>query len=135
MHEPFYDATFLLFTSTLNYFCFYLIAVLYFSYHDVGRVVIFSSQRMQPFQVVFIITWPLFITVMKLVIWLIHLRNTCLNTSITRMMKSGMRWVEHVVLLEEMRSAYKILVGKPEGMRPLGRFSRMWKSNIKTDLG
>jgi hypothetical protein len=50
-------------------------------------------------------------------------------------MKSGMRWVEHVVLLEEMRSAYKILVGKPEGMRPLGRFSRMWKSNIKTDLG
>jgi hypothetical protein len=32
----------------------------------------------------------------------------------------GMRWVEHVVSMGEMRNAYKILVGKPEWKRPLG---------------
>jgi hypothetical protein len=34
----------------------------------------------------------------------------------------------------EMRNAYKILVGKPEGKRPLWRPSRRWHDNIKTDL-
>jgi hypothetical protein len=34
----------------------------------------------------------------------------------------------------EMRSASKILVGKPEGKRPLGRHRHRWKGNIKTDL-
>jgi hypothetical protein len=34
----------------------------------------------------------------------------------------------------EMKNAYKILVGKPEGKRPLGSSSRRWKDNIKTDL-
>jgi hypothetical protein len=32
-----------------------------------------------------------------------------------------MRWAEHVALMEEMRNIYKILVGKPEEKRPLGR--------------
>jgi hypothetical protein len=41
-----------------------------------------------------------------------------------------MRWVEHVTRIGEMRNAYKILVGKPEGDRPL----RSWEDNIKTDL-
>jgi hypothetical protein len=33
-----------------------------------------------------------------------------------------------------MRNAYKILVGKPEGKRPLGRPRRRWKDNIRIDL-
>jgi hypothetical protein len=35
----------------------------------------------------------------------------------------------------ETRNAYRILVGKPEGKRPLGRPTRWWVDNIKTDLG
>jgi hypothetical protein len=35
----------------------------------------------------------------------------------------------------EMRNAYRILVGKPEGKRPLGRPRRRWVDNIKIDLG
>jgi hypothetical protein len=35
----------------------------------------------------------------------------------------------------EKRNAYRILVGKPEGKRPLGRPRRMWVDNIKMDLG
>jgi hypothetical protein len=34
----------------------------------------------------------------------------------------------------EKRNVYRLLVGKPEGKRPLGRPRRMWKDNIKTDL-
>jgi hypothetical protein len=34
----------------------------------------------------------------------------------------------------EKRNAYRILVGKPEGKRPLGRPRRRWVDNIKTDL-
>jgi hypothetical protein len=35
----------------------------------------------------------------------------------------------------EKRNAYRILVGKPEGKRPLGRLRRRWVDNIKMDLG
>jgi hypothetical protein len=45
-----------------------------------------------------------------------------------------MRWVGHVARLEEKRNAYRILVGMPEGKRPLGRTRRRWVDNIKTDL-
>jgi hypothetical protein len=34
----------------------------------------------------------------------------------------------------ERRGAYRVLVGKPEGRRPLGRPRRRWEYNIKTDL-
>jgi hypothetical protein len=34
----------------------------------------------------------------------------------------------------EMRNVYKILVGKPEGKRPLGRTNRRWEDNIRIDL-
>jgi hypothetical protein len=40
----------------------------------------------------------------------------------------------HVARLGEKRNAYRILVGKPEGRRPLGRPRRMWMGNIKMDL-
>ena len=36
--------------------------------------------------------------------------------------------------MEQSRNAYRVLVGKPEGKRPLGRPRRRWDDNIKTDL-
>jgi hypothetical protein len=46
-----------------------------------------------------------------------------------------MRWARHVALMGYKRNAYRLLVGKPEGKRPLGRPRRMWMDNIKMDLG
>jgi hypothetical protein len=45
-----------------------------------------------------------------------------------------MRWAGHVAHVGEVRGAYTILVGRPEGRRPLGRPRRRWEDNIKTDL-
>jgi hypothetical protein len=45
-----------------------------------------------------------------------------------------MRWAGHVASMGERRGACRILVGKPEGRRPLGRPRRRWADNIKTDL-
>jgi hypothetical protein len=38
-------------------------------------------------------------------------------------------------ILQEKRNAYRLLVGKPEGKRPLGRPRQRWENNIKMDLG
>jgi len=45
-----------------------------------------------------------------------------------------MRWVGHVAHMEERRDVYRVLVGKPEGRRPLGRPRHRWKHNIRMDL-
>jgi hypothetical protein len=45
-----------------------------------------------------------------------------------------MRWAGHVARMGEGRGVHKVLVGKPEGKRPLGRSRRRWEDNIKTDL-
>jgi hypothetical protein len=45
-----------------------------------------------------------------------------------------MRWAGHVALMWERRGLYWVLVGKPEGKRPLGRPRRRWKDNIKMDF-
>jgi hypothetical protein len=45
-----------------------------------------------------------------------------------------MRWAGHVARMREKRNAYRILVGKPEGKRPLGRHRRRWEDNSRTDL-
>ena len=45
-----------------------------------------------------------------------------------------MRWAGHVARMEEGRGVHKVLVGKPEGKRPLGRPRRRWADNIKMDL-
>jgi hypothetical protein len=55
-----------------------------------------------------------------------------LYSSPNRMVKSRMmRWVGHVARMGEKRNAYRILVGKPEGKRPLGRPRCRWVDNIK----
>jgi hypothetical protein len=45
-----------------------------------------------------------------------------------------MRWAGHVARIGEVRDAYNILVGRPEGRRPLGRPRRRREDNIKMDL-
>jgi hypothetical protein len=51
------------------------------------------------------------------------------------MMKSRrMRWAGHVACMGANRNAYMILVGKPEGKRPLGRPIHRWEDNIKMDV-
>jgi hypothetical protein len=45
-----------------------------------------------------------------------------------------MRWAGHVVRMGEGRVVHKVLVGKAEGRRPLGRPRRRWEDNIKRDL-
>jgi hypothetical protein len=44
-----------------------------------------------------------------------------------------MRWAGHVARMGENRGAYRVLVGRPEGRRPLGRPRRRWEDNIKMD--
>jgi hypothetical protein len=51
------------------------------------------------------------------------------------MVKAGkMRWAGHVARMGETSNAYRLLVGTPEGRRPLGRPRRWWLDNIRTDL-
>jgi hypothetical protein len=45
-----------------------------------------------------------------------------------------MRWVGHVEHMGQERKVYKVLVGKPEGKRPLGIPRRRWEDGIRMDL-
>jgi len=57
------------------------------------------------------------------------------SSNIVRVIKSRrMRWVGHVARMGEERGVYGVLVGKPEGRRPLGRPRRRWADNIMMDL-
>ena len=54
---------------------------------------------------------------------------------VVRVIKSRrMRWAGHVARMGEGRAVYRVLVGKPEGKRPLGRPRRRWDDNIRMDL-
>jgi hypothetical protein len=56
-------------------------------------------------------------------------------TNTVRVVKSRrMRWLGHVACMGEERGVHRVLVGKPEGKRPLGRPSPRWEDNIKMDL-
>ena len=45
-----------------------------------------------------------------------------------------LRWAWHAARMEERRGAYRVLVGKPEGRRPIEKPWHRWKENIKMDI-
>ena len=70
----------------------------------------------------------------------LHVHNEELNDlycspNIVQVIKSKrMRWAGHVARMGDRRGVYRVLVGKPDGKRPLGRPRRKWDDNIKIDL-
>jgi hypothetical protein len=65
-----------------------------------------------------------------------ELHNLYYSPSIIRIIKwRRMRWVGHVARMGERTKACRLLVGKPEGKKPLGRPRHRWVDNIKMDLG
>ncbi|KAJ4441769.1 hypothetical protein ANN_11627 [Periplaneta americana] len=53
---------------------------------------------------------------------------------ITNIRSRRLRWTGHAACMGEPRNAYRVLVGRPERKRPLGRLRRRWEDNIKMDL-
>jgi hypothetical protein len=57
------------------------------------------------------------------------------SPNVIRMIKSRkMKWVEHMAHTGEGRGVYRVLVGRSEGKRPMGRPRHRWEDNIKVDL-
>ena len=73
-------------------------------------------------------------TTNKIILWT-DFPITCNDNTIVRVVKSRrMRWAGHVARMGEGRRVHRLLVGKPEGKRPLGRPRCRWEDNIKMDL-
>jgi hypothetical protein len=56
------------------------------------------------------------------------------SVSIRQIKSRRIRWAGHVARMGEGRNMYRVLVGKPEGKRPLGRPKRRWEDGIRMDL-
>jgi hypothetical protein len=64
-----------------------------------------------------------------------ELHNLYSSSSIIRIIKSKrMRWAGNIARMGEKKNVYMLLVGNPEGKRPLGRPRRRWTNNIKMGL-
>ena len=64
-----------------------------------------------------------------------ELNDLYCSPNIVRVIKSTrITWAGHVARMGEERAVYRVLVGKPEGRRPLGRPRRRWVDNIRLDL-
>jgi len=64
-----------------------------------------------------------------------ELNDVHCSTNIVRVIKSrSIRWAGHVARMGERRGVYTVLMGRPEGKRPLGRPRRRWEDNIKMDF-
>jgi hypothetical protein len=64
-----------------------------------------------------------------------ELHNLYSSPEIIRQVKTRrMRWAGHVARMGEERNLYKVLVGKPEGKRPVGRPRRRWEAGIRMDI-
>jgi hypothetical protein len=64
-----------------------------------------------------------------------ELRDLYSSPSIIRITKwRRVRWAGHLARMGEKRNVYRLLVGKPEGKRPIGRPRRWWLNNIRMDL-
>jgi hypothetical protein len=62
------------------------------------------------------------------------IHNLYSSPDIRQIKSRRMRWAGHVARMREERKFYKVLVGKPEGKRPLGRPRRRWEDGIRMDL-
>jgi hypothetical protein len=68
-------------------------------------------------------------------LYLVELNDLYSLPNIVRVVKSRrIRWVGHVVRMGEESGVHRVLVGKPEGKRRLGRPRHRWEDNIKMDL-
>jgi hypothetical protein len=64
-----------------------------------------------------------------------ELHSLYFSPNFVRVIKSRRtRWAGHMACMGEVRGVYRVLVGRPEGKRPLGRPRRRWEDNIKMDL-
>ena len=62
--------------------------------------------------------------------WLMYSSPNIIRNLTSRRLK----WAGHVARMDQSRNAYRVLVRKPKGKRPLGRPSRRWEDNIKMNL-
>jgi hypothetical protein len=66
--------------------------------------------------------------------WIDNIKMDLLEIAVNVVESRRMRWAGHVARMGEKKNVYRLLVGKPEGKRPLGRSRRRWIDNIKMDL-
>jgi len=63
-----------------------------------------------------------------------ELNDLYCSPNIIWVIKLTMRWAGHIARMGDRRCLYRVLVGKPEGKRPLGRPRHRWEDNMKMDL-